>query len=150
MSMAVDVWESRRNLSESILNFQRLMDVSLIDFNLFFFLLSELTSRDSELQKLNAEIARAKELDKLVQRQTFELEQLKQQLTDQQNNHADENKIEIRNLQNALDSSTKELDATRALVSDLKVKLDDLNKQLVESKQLTNSKASGDSFLVGF
>lgn len=148
--MAVDVWESRRNLSESILNFQRLMDVSLIDFNLFFFLLSELTSRDSELQKLNAEIARAKELDKLVQRQTFELEQLKQQLTDQQNNHADENKIEIRNLQNALDSSTKELDATRALVSDLKVKLDDLNKQLVESKQLTNSKASGDSFLVGF
>ena len=86
-----------------------------------------------------------------MQRQTFELEQLKKQLIEQQqNNHAEEsNKIEIRNLQNALDSSKKELEAQRTLVSDFKSKVEDLNKQLTESKQLTNSKASsGDSFLV--
>lgn len=87
-----------------------------------------------------------------MQRQTFEVEQLKKQLNEQQqNNHADEsNKIEIRNLQNALDSSKKELEAQRALVNDFKAKADDLNKQLAESKQLTNSKSSGDSFLVSF
>lgn len=110
----------------------------------------ELSSRDGEIQKLNVDITRSKELDKVVQRQTFELEQLKKQLNDQQqNNHAEENnKIEIRNLQNALDSSKKELEAQRVLVTDYKVKLDDLTKQLTESKQLTNSKSAGDSFLV--
>lgn len=108
-----------------------------------------MTNRDGDIQKLNVDVARAKELDKVVQRQTFELEQVKKQLSDHlQNNHADENKIEIRNLQNALDSSKKELEAQRALVNDYKVKLEDLNQQLTESKQLTNSKSSGDSFLV--
>lgn len=113
---------------------------------------AELTNRDNEIQKLTAEAARAKDMDKLVQRQTFDLEQLKKQLGEQQqlNNHADENKIEIRNLQNALDSSKKELEAQRVLVTDYKVKLEDLNKQLSESKQLTNTKASGESFLVSF
>lgn len=111
-----------------------------------------MTNRDNEIQKLTAEAARAKDMDKLVQRQTFDLEQLKKQLGEQQqlNNHADENKIEIRNLQNALDSSKKELEAQRVLVTDYKVKLEDLNKQLSESKQLTNTKASGESFLVSF
>lgn len=74
---------------------------------------------------------------------------LKQKLSDQHqnNNHADEsNKIDRRNLQNALDSSTKELEAHRILVNDYKKKLDDLSKQLVESKQLTHK--SGDNFLV--
>lgn len=109
-----------------------------------------MADRNNEIQTLNAEFTRAKELDKIVQRQTFDLEQLKKQLSEQQqNNHADEsNKIEIRNLQNALDSSKKELEAQRVVVSDYKGKLDDLSKQLTESKQLTNSKASGDSFLV--
>lgn len=97
-----------------------------------------MTSRDSDIQKL-------KEFEKLSQRLTFELEQMKQ------SHHADEsNKTEIRNLQNALDSSKKELESQRTLVSDYKSKLDDLNKQLTESKQLTNSKSSGDSFLVRF
>lgn len=110
----------------------------------------DLSNRDSEIQKLNVDAARAKELDSVVQRQTFELDQAKKQLSDQQqNNHAEENsKIEIRNLQNALDSSKKELDAQRIHVGDYKAKLDDLNKQLTESKQTTNSKAAGDSFLV--
>lgn len=78
-----------------------------------------------------------------MQRQSFELEQLKQ------NNHAEESsKIEIRNLQNALDSSKKELESQRILVADFKANLEDLNRQLAESKQLTNSKSSSDNFLV--
>lgn len=110
----------------------------------------ELSSRDNELQKLNVELSRAKELEKVVQMQTYDMEQLKKQLSDQQHKKdADEsNKIEMRNLQNALDSSKKELESQRALVTDYKVKLDDLTKQLTESKQLTNSKSSGDNFLV--
>lgn len=94
-----------------------------------------MTTRDGEIHQL-----------------TFELEQLKKQLSEHlQNNHAaEENKIEIKNLQNALDSSEKELEAQRVLVNDSKVKLEDLNQQLSESKQLTNSKSSGDNFLVGY
>lgn len=116
----------------------------------FIFHETESTNRDGEIQKLNTEVSRAKELDNIVQRQTFELEQFKQQLSDhlQSNHAAEENKIEIRNLQNALDSSKKELEAQRLLVNDYKVKLEDLNQQLTESKQLTNSKSSGDNFLV--
>lgn len=114
------------------------------------FSFQDVTNRDAEIQKLSLEAALAKELDGIVQRQTFELEQAKKLLSEQQqNNHAEESsKIEIRNLQNALDSSKKELDAQRIHVSDYKAKLDDLNKQLSESKQITNSKTAGDSFLV--
>lgn len=106
------------------------------------------------MTSLNAETVRAKELEKTTKQQNVvEIEQLKKQINEQQqqNNHADENKIEIRNLQNALDSSKKELEAQRVLVSDFKSKVDDLNQQLAESKQLTNSKSSsGDSFLVSW
>lgn len=83
-----------------------------------------------------------------MQRQSFEIEQLKKQLSDQQYHTDESNKIEIRNLQNALDSSKKEVEAHRVVVNDYKTKFDDLNKQLTESKQLTNSKTSGDNFLV--
>ena len=105
------------------------------------------------MTSLNAESVRGKELEKNLKQQNGEIEQLKKQINEQQqqNNHADENKIEIRNLQNALDSSKKELEAQRVLVSDFKSKVDDLNQQLAESKQLTNSKSSsGDSFLVSW
>lgn len=85
----------------------------------------------------------------ILQTQTIEKEQLTQQInTLHQNNHAEENKIEIRNLQNALDSSKKELESQRALVNDYKMRIEDLSKQLAEAKQLTQK--SGDSFLVGF
>jgi predicted RNase H-like nuclease (RuvC/YqgF family) len=107
--------------------------------------------RDNDIQKLNADLTRAKELDKVVQRQTAEVEQLKKQLNEQQQNkHADENsKIEIRNLQNALDSSKKELESQHTIVIDFKKQIEDLKRQLSESKKLTNSNSSsGDSFLV--
>lgn len=71
---------------------------------------------------------------------------MNQQLNSLQNNHAEENKIEFKNLQNALDSSKKELEAQRMIVNDYKMKVEDLSKQVVESKQLTQK--PGDSFLV--
>jgi hypothetical protein len=87
------------------------------------------------------EVARVKEV---LQRQTIEMEKLNEQ---HQNNHADENnKIEIRNLQNALDSSKKELEAQKVLNNDYKKKTDDLSKQLADAKQ--SLQKSGDSFLV--
>jgi len=107
----------------------------------------DIATRESECKKLSAEISRIQEL---FQRQTVEVDQLKHQLTEQRqnNNHADEsNKIEIKNLQNELDSRNKELDVNKALVTDYKKKLDDLNKQLADSKQLAHHK-SGDNFLV--
>ncbi|XP_070509386.1 putative leucine-rich repeat-containing protein DDB_G0290503 isoform X2 [Chironomus tepperi] len=103
-------------------------------------------TRESESKKLNAEISHIQEI---FQRQIVEIDQLKHQLNDQRqiNIHTDEsNKIEIRNLQNELDSRNKELDVNKALVNDYKKKLDDLNKQIVDSKQLANK--SGDNFLM--
>lgn len=104
----------------------------------------DVSNRDGEIQKLNAEVTRVKDI---LQRQTVEVDQLKQQVNEyHQNNHAEENnKIEIRNLQNALDSSKKELEAQSALIVDYKRKLEDLSKQL-EAKSA--QKAAGDNFLL--
>lgn len=107
----------------------------------------DIATRESECKKLSAEISRIQEI---FQRQTVEIDQLEHQLNEQRqnNNHADEsNKIEIKNLQNELDSRNKELDVNKALVNDYKKKLDDLNKQLADSKQLAHHK-SGDNFLM--
>lgn len=46
-----------------------------------------------------------------------------------------------------MDSRNKELDVNKALLNDYKKKMDDLNKQLADSKQLAHHK-SGDNFLV--
>lgn len=70
---------------------------------------------------------------------------MSQQLSSLQNN--EETKIEIKNLQNALDSSKKELESQRMLVNEYKMKIEDLSKQVMESKLLTQ-KSGGDSFLV--
>lgn len=113
----------------------------------------DLTLRDADVKELNVDATRAKELDKVVQRQTSELEQLKKQLSEQQQSKhgAEENsKIEIRNLQNALDSSKKESEAQHANVAEFKKQIEDLRKQLAESQQLTKAAnaTSGDSFLL--
>lgn len=121
---------------------------------LFFFLFidvhSELSTRETELQKLTTEVSRTKDIEKLYTSQKYDMEQLKIQLADQEKiNIAEEkNKIEIRNLQNALDSSKKELEAQRAQAQDFKIKAEELSKQMVESRLLTNSKQTEDSFLV--
>lgn len=83
----------------------------------------------------------------ILQLQANEKEQLNQEISSIYNSHSEESKIEIKNLQNALDSTKKELEAQRIMVNDYKVKLEDLNTQvMMESKQLTQK--SGDSFLV--
>lgn len=105
-------------------------------------LFSDLSSRDSEIQKLNNDIVNVKDI---LQRQAVEKDQISQQLKTLQNN--EETKIEIKNLQNALDSSKKELEAQRMLVNEYKMKIEDLGKQVMESKLLTQ-KSGGDSFLV--
>jgi predicted RNase H-like nuclease (RuvC/YqgF family) len=106
-------------------------------------IIPDLSNRDNEIQKLSTEISHAKDI---LQRQTIEKEQLNQQLSSLQSNHAEESKIEFKNLQNALDSSKKELEAQRMIVNDYKMKIEDLSKQVGENKQLTQK--SGDSFLV--
>lgn len=93
---------------------------------------------------MNNDIVHVKDI---LQRQAVEKDQISQQLHTLQNN--DETKIEIKNLQNALDSSKKELEAQRMLVNEYKIKIEDLGKQVTESKLLTQ-KTGGDSFLVSF
>lgn len=119
-------------------------------FLLFIDVHSDLSTRETELQKLTTEVTRTKDVEKLYTVQKYDLEQLKLQLADQEkSNHAEEkNKIEIRNLQNALDSSKKELEAQRAQAQDFKLKSEELSKQMVESRLLTNTKQTEDSFLV--
>lgn len=119
-------------------------------FLLFIDAHSDLSTRETELQKLTTEVTRTKDVEKLYTVQKYDLEQLKLKLGDQEkSNHAEEkNKIEIRNLQNALDSSKKELEAQRAQAHDFKLKAEELSKQMVESRLLTNSKQTEDSFLV--
>lgn len=108
----------------------------------FFFLHLDLSNRDNEIQKLNNDIVHVKDI---LQRQAVEKDQMSQQLSSLQNN--EETKIEIKNLQNALDSSKKELESQRMLVNEYKMKIEDLSKQVMESKLLTQ-KSGGDSFLV--
>lgn len=142
-------WRPRFQLSQQISN----LFLHFAAFQLSPSQNTDLTSRDADLKELNVDATRAKELDKVVQRQTSELEQLKKQLSEQQQSKhgAEENsKIEIRNLQNALDSSKKESEAQHANVAEFKKQIEDLRKQLVESQQLTKAAnaTSGDSFLV--
>lgn len=106
------------------------------------FLPLDLSNRDNEIQKLNNDIVHVKDI---LQRQAVEKDQMSQQLSSLQNN--EETKIEIKNLQNALDSSKKELESQRMLVNEYKMKIEDLSKQVMESKLLTQ-KSGGDSFLV--
>ncbi|KAG5681901.1 hypothetical protein PVAND_011306 [Polypedilum vanderplanki] len=106
----------------------------------------DITNRDNEILKLNGEVSHVKEI---IQRQTVEIDQLKKQINEHhhQKNHAEENnKIEIRNLQNALDSSKNELEAQQILISDYKKKLDELNRKL-ESKS-TQKSGTEDHFLL--
>ena len=79
--------------------------------------------------------------------QKRDLDQLNEKLSaQQQNNHVDENnKIEIKNLQNALDSSKKEQEGQKGLVTELKKTVEELNKQLADSKQSSLKKDENDS-----
>lgn len=71
----------------------------------------------------------------------FEVEQYKTQLAElTKNNHnmEDMGKVEIRNLQNALDSCKTDLTRSRNEVNDYRIKAEDLEAQVVELKQQIN------------
>lgn len=101
---------------------------------------------DGDLAKLNADNQRLRAEEQLYARQKYDLEQLKIQVAEQSSkaNHLDDSsKVEIRNLQNALDSSKKELSVCRSEFSDHKVKIEECNKLIAELKSsvdLSNSK----------
>lgn len=93
-----------------------------------------------ENQRLRADLCRKDNLESMLELQKFEYEKLKQQMSEQVKSvHMDDNnKVEIRNLQNALDSSQKELTEYRTEAIDNKKVVDDLNGQAKEMKAELN------------
>lgn len=85
---------------------------------------------ESDNQRLRSDI------EKLYTRHQYETEQLKIKLTEQQKSvHLDEtNKVEMRNLQNALDSSRAELNSNRNETNDNKNTINELQAQIKELK----------------
>lgn len=101
--------------------------------------LQELTQREAEFgaineenQRLRVDLLHKEDLD--LKKKQFEIEQLKQQIDQMAKaaHHDDANKVEIRNLQNALDSSVKE-------TNEYKKVIDDLNKQINDLQSSVNS-----------
>lgn len=101
------------------------------------------------MQQLRVVASQKDELVKTCQQQSFEIEQLKGQLDELQakqkqaaaaaaaaaavkNQVEENNKVEIRNLQNALDSSKTELVVCRTELVDYRSKLADHEQQLQE------------------
>lgn len=90
----------------------------------------EIAVFESENQRLRSDI------EKLYTRHQYEIEQFKQKLTEQTKSvHLDEtNKVEMRNLQNALDSSRAELNSNRSETNDYKNTINELQTQIKELK----------------
>lgn len=101
---------------------------------------------EADMANVNAMNQRLIAEEQMYIRQKYDLEQLKLEIAEQSSkaNHLDDSsKVEIRNLQNALDSSKKELSLCRTEFSDQKLKLDESNKQIAELKsalELSNTK----------
>lgn len=96
----------------------------------------------AENQRLRAECTRKDEYEKLFAIQKFDLEQLEARMAEQSkaNNHLDDaSKVEIRNLQNALDSTKAELSLTRKDVTESNKLVNDLTAQLNELKRAQES-----------
>lgn len=133
----------------------------------------ELTAYENDLRQLRLELSQKDELSQTCQQQSYEIEQLKAELQAKQkqahaaasaaaaaahtHSQADEsNRVEIRNLQNALDSTKSKLEVYRSelvecksLMTDykqqaneLKAKEEQLQKQLEEQRQ-KNDVSSG-------
>ncbi|XP_058062939.1 putative uncharacterized protein DDB_G0271606 [Anopheles bellator] len=94
--------------------------------------------------QLQLQVGQKEELDKSCQQQSYAIEQLKAELQAKQkdaanaaaaSNQADEmNRVEIRNLQNALDSTKSKLEAYRKELVDCKSLLTDYTQQTNELK----------------
>lgn len=95
----------------------------------------------NEMQRLHGDnvrkIADKDEYEKILQMQKYDLEQLRAQIAEQnvKSNHLDDSsKVEIRNLQNALDSSNTEVQLGRNDLVKSKERVDDLTAQIGELK----------------
>lgn len=106
--------------------------------------IQELSKRDEETHRLMKENDK---LEGLIKMKNYEIEQIKQQLDQQAKaaHHEDANKVEMRNLQNALDSSMKESKEYKKINGDLTAQIRELNgsvagfsaKNVEQSKQVT-------------
>ncbi|XP_035779165.1 RNA polymerase II degradation factor 1-like isoform X2 [Anopheles albimanus] len=104
----------------------------------------ELAAYENELRQLRMQVSQKDELDKSYQQQNYAIEQLKAELQAKQkdaanaaaaSNQADEmNRVEIRNLQNALDSTKSKLEVYRNELVDCKSLLTDYKQQADELK----------------
>lgn len=94
---------------------------------------------NAEIQRLRAECTRKDEYEKLFAIQKYDLEQLEARMAEQSkaNNHLDDtSKVEIRNLQNALDSTKAELTLSRKELADGNNTVGDLTAQMAELKRI--------------
>ncbi|XP_031636294.1 putative leucine-rich repeat-containing protein DDB_G0290503 isoform X2 [Contarinia nasturtii] len=92
---------------------------------------------NGEVLRLRSECQRKEELEKLYALKTYEFEQLESRLNEQNkqsNQIEDSSKVEIRNLQNALDSTKTELTLSRNELAESSKRIGELNSQLSELK----------------
>ncbi|XP_052865710.1 ribosome-binding protein 1 [Anopheles cruzii] len=104
----------------------------------------DLAAYEGQMHQLQLQVGQKEELDKSCQQQSYAIEQLKAELQVKQkdavnaaaaSNQADEmNRVEIRNLQNALDSTKSKLEAYRKELVDCKSLLTDYTQQTNELK----------------
>ncbi|XP_055315743.1 ribosome-binding protein 1 isoform X2 [Sitodiplosis mosellana] len=97
----------------------------------------EIAYLNGEVLRLRNECQRKDELEKLYAMKTYEFEQLESRLNEQNkqsNQIEDSSKVEIRNLQNALDSTKTELTLSRNELADSSKRIGDLNSQLSDLK----------------
>lgn len=98
---------------------------------------SEMGVLKNEMQRLHGDnvqnVADKEEYEKMLSMQKFDLEQLRAQVAEQtaKSSHLDDSsKVEIRNLQNALDSSNTELQLGRADLANSKERVDELTAKV--------------------
>lgn len=105
----------------------------------------DLAYLNGEILRLRNECQRKEELEKLCALKTYELEQVETRLNEQNkqsNQIEDSSKVEIRNLENALDSTKTELTLSRNELAESSKRIGDLNTQVSELKsklELENS-----------
>lgn len=105
----------------------------------------DLAYLNSEVLRLRNECQRKDELEKLFAMKTFELEQLESRFNEQNkqtNQIEDSSKVEIRNLQNELDSTKTELKLSRTELADSSNRIGELNSQLSDLKSTFDAENS--------
>lgn len=106
----------------------------------------DLAFLNGEVLRLRNECQRKEELEKQYAMKTYEYEQLELRLNEQnkQSNQIEDcSKVEIRNLQNALDSTKTELTLSRTELVDSSKRVDELKSQLNDAKTAHETEQSG-------